>query len=355
MALHPLQILIASVALCFVAAGAPCATAGTADLAPCERLAARAQSLPDAAWVKGFQALSPQLTLAGRDAKHTPLEARLAAMPSVRKALADEDGGYKIYVEQLATGLYVASDIQGTLDCETFVFLKTAPNGAATIVPGPPAFSDQCWTDSGAAGRVFGQPAFVETSDFPDPAGDQRRLEITPWTGAGWGPSCRLTLNYKIDFAVTERFCGDGDVCMAATPFAANIAAAHGKAASDAPFFYGPPPTQAALDLLAKVGGAKPDEVATPVFPTFGEKAKTAFDSFSYNGVDLFPLRLKDVTYIAAIGFGGVGWREIGDSLLAIYSVDGDRLKPLAGFVIAKSVTGLASATVDRPKPDPGR
>jgi hypothetical protein len=48
--------------------------------------------------------------------------------------------------------------------------------------------------------------------------------------------------------------------------------------------------------------------------------------------------------------YGGVGWREIGDSLLAIYQADGDQLKPLAGFVIAKSVTALASATVARPQ-----
>lgn len=354
MALRFLHISVLALALWPLGLGAARATSA-ADLAPCEQLAAHARSLPDAAWINGFKTLSPQLTLADRDAKPSPLEAQLAALPSVRKALAAEDGSYKIYVERLATGLYVASDIQGTLDCETFVFLKTAPSGAATIVPGPPAFSEQCWTDSGAAGRVFGRPAFVETSDFPDPAGDQRRLEITPWTGDGWGPSCRLTLNYKIDFAVTERFCGDGDVCTAAMPFAANIAAAHGKAASDQPFDYGSPPTKEQAELLAKVGGAKPDEVATPVFPTFGEKAKTAFDGFSYNGVDLFPLRLKGVTYIAAIGYGGVGWRQIGDSLLAIYSVDGDQLKPLAGFVIARSVTGLASAAVERPAPDPGR
>lgn len=306
-------------------------------------------------WVKGFKALSPQLTLADRDAKLSLFEARLAALASVRKALADEDGGYTVYVEPLAPDLYVASDIQGTLDCETFVFLKIGPNGAAIIVPAPSAFSDQCWTDAGQAGRAFGQGAFVEASDFTDPAANEQHLEITPWTGDGRGPSCRLTLTYKIDFAVTERFCGDGDICAAATPFAANIAAAHGKARPDAPFRYGPtPPSAADLALLAAVGGDKPDEFATPPFPTFGEKAKTAFDSFSYNYLALFPLKLMGVTYVAAIGYGGVGWRMIGGSLLAIYSVDGDQLKPLAGFVVVKSVTGLASAVVDRPKPYTG-
>ena len=324
------------------------------DLAPCERLASQARGLPDTAWVKGYRALALRLSLPDRDAKPTAFETQLAGLASVKRALADEDGGYPVYVQQLAPNLFIASDSQGTLDCETFVFLKTGTGGAATIVEGPPAFSDRCWTDSGTAGRVFGQPAFVETSDFTDPAGDEQHLEITPWTGEGWGSSCQLTLTYRISFAVTERFCGDGEVCTAAAPFAADIAAAHGKAPPDQPFSYGPPLTQVQTDLLAKVGGGKPDEIGTPVFPTFGQKAKTAFPGYSSNDVDLFPLQLKGVSYVAAIGFGGVGWREIGDSLLAIYQADGDQLKPLAGFVISKSVTGLAAATVDRPKPDEG-
>ena len=91
--------------------------------------------------------------------------------------------------------------------------------------------------------------------------------------------------------------------------------------------------------------------MTTPPFSTFGAKAKTAFDSFSYNDVDLFPLQLAGGRYVAAVGYGGVGWRMIGDTLVAVYSVDDDKLKPLAGFVVVKSVTGLASADVDRPAP----
>jgi hypothetical protein len=322
-----------------------------AVLAPCQQLATVAGGLPQQVWRDGFRALGPHLTLAKWDDKLTPLEARLAALPAVKTALADEDGGYKVYVQPLAPGLFVASDTQGTLECQSFVFLQVGPGGDAKIVPDPPAFTDRCWTDAGQAGRAFGRPAFVETSDFTDPAGNTQRVAVTPWTGAGWGPSCQLTLTYRVSFELSERFCDDADVCAAAAPLAADIAAAHGKASPDAPFGYGPSPSAGDLALLDRVGGAKPDEMTTPLFPTFGAKAKTAFDGYSYNGVALFPLRLKGAAYIAAIGYGGVGWREIGDSLLAVYALDGDRLKPLAGFVIVKSVTGLASADVDRPTP----
>src|SRR5579872_1854486 len=167
MALRLFRFFVVALSLSFV--GVDLARAAGADaLAPCERLSAHARGLPDSAWMKGFRALSPQLTLADRNAKPSRLEARVAGMASVKAALSDEDGGYPVHVEQLAPNLFVASVTEGTLECETFAFLKTGPGGRATVVPGPPAFSDQCWTDSGQAGRVFGQPAFVETSDFTD-------------------------------------------------------------------------------------------------------------------------------------------------------------------------------------------
>jgi hypothetical protein len=45
----------------------------------------------------------------------------------------------------------------------------------------------------------------------------------------------------------------------------------------------------------------------------------------------------------------------IGDTLVAVYAMDDDKLKPLAGCVVVKSVTGLASAAADRPTPMEGR
>jgi hypothetical protein len=58
---------------------------------------------------------------------------------------------------------------------------------------------------------------------------------------------------------------------------------------------------------------------------------------------------VRGVTYVGLVGVGGVGWRQIGDDLLAVYEVEDGVLQPLAGIVVKRSVVGLASATVSRP------
>jgi len=114
----------AFIAVGFMALDVSRAAAETdAGLAPCQRLADVARSLAPDAWRDGFEALRPQLTLAKWDDALSPLEARLAALPAVKTALADEDGGYKIFVPPLAPGLFVASDTRGTLDYQSFAFL----------------------------------------------------------------------------------------------------------------------------------------------------------------------------------------------------------------------------------------
>jgi hypothetical protein len=349
-----------AVGLGCLALGASAHAAGGAfdesdPLAPCQQLAAEARAAPASAWAKGgYGALGAMMTF--EPARKTPsaFDAGLIALPEVRKALADEAGDYTVTIQRFgATDLYVAWDDQGTLECQNVVFLRASPGHPAKIVDGPPQFSNLCWTSQGAAGAVLKAPAFIETEGFTDEAPDEEDIEVTRWGPNGWRPACRLALIFKTSFKVTERFCGDQGVCAAAAPLAAQIAARHRQPRPDkTPFRFGSPPTKAAETAFERV--PQIDEINVPVFPTFGAKAKTEFPGYSYNGIDLFPLTLKGATHVAAIGYGGVGWREIGDALLAIYQPDGDDLKPLAGFVIARSVTGLASTRVEIPTPDPG-
>ena len=343
-----LSTVIAAVVL---AMGFPSTAVAAGALAPCARLADLARTRPAGAWAEGMAALGPSLSIQKWGAPATPEALRIANLPLVKQALSVGDG--LAAVQRLAPGVYVASAVAGTLDCESIVAVRAQRGGAVTKIASPPTFSDLCWTDGGAPGLVFGEPAFIETSAFADPGADEQHLEVTPWTGAGWGPSCRLSLRYRIAFRLSERFCGDAQVCAAAAPLAEGIAAAYARTKSGASFNYGPPPSKEAQALLASVGGARPDDMTPPPFSTFGAKARTGFTSYSYNGITLFPLMLDGRPYVAAIGYGGVGWREIGDSLFAVYRVEGGQLQPLAGFVTVRRITGLARAMVTRPEPPP--
>lgn len=51
------------------------------------------------------------------------------------------------------------------------------------------------------------------------------------------------------------------------------------------------------------------------------------------------------------IGIGGVGWREMGDYLIAFYADDMHGLDPVASFVVERQNTGLQMVTTSVPQP----
>jgi hypothetical protein len=349
------------VAILFLAAicaalGARAAPLPIGDPQPCGQLAREARGLPAKAWVSGRGTLDAWVRMDDPPRNPPRFEAKLAALPTVREALGDDGGSWTLLVDHLAgTDIYAAYDVQGTANCQNIVFLNAHRGRAPIIIGGPRPLGegDLCFGDSVNFGQVFGRPAFIEHSILA-PTSETETYVITPWIGGGWAASCRLQLRYRTHFAETEHFCGDADVCRAAGREAEAIATAFGKARARAEpratgdFAYGPDATPEAKAMVKRVVDARRDLAETPVFPTFGATAETEFPGYSYEGLAFFPLGIDGRYYFAVIGHGGVGWREIGDTLLGIYEADGDRLKPLAGFVIARSLTGLKSAQVDR-------
>lgn len=321
-------------------------------LAPCDQLAAHARRLPASAWSDGYKALAADLRLASP--VDWPVAKRIAASPRVLKALGDADASWDVKVTPLAGGaLYLASMTAGTLDCQQLQFVQVAPGGALVLADAPPTYGDLCWTSWAEIGRPLGAPALVEIESYDSAGPTQQKLEITPWTSKGWGEACRLTLTYQPAFTLTERFCGDAAVCAAVAPMAADIARRYSRQGNPARFRIQPPPDKAGAAAFAPFAGGPDGAPATPKFPTFGAKPATQLAEYSYSNVTLFPLTLSGATYVAAIGYGGVGWRDIGDMLLAIYAPQGDQLKPLAGFVVVRSVVGLESVDIGWPKPVP--
>jgi hypothetical protein len=344
------------VVLAIAAAAITTATASAApseQLAPnlCLRLAEKSRQLPSAAWSEGINALSASLQLEQEADKMTLLEKKIAALPALEESLGNESGGYRVFVERLpTTNVYLTYDVQGTADCQYLAFVAAA-NGQSPRIIASPVHSDEgdfCWTSSGSAGTVFGQPAFVETDGFDvaQPAVDT--VKIWPWSGSGWGPGCQLRLSYQTVERLAERFCGDVAACRRVAPLAVAIAEAHRRPRKTGePFHFGVAAPTVAAAAVARMAASLPQSTTTE-FSTFGTTAKTRFTDFSYEDFDLFPLTVDGVTYAAAIGYGGVGWRRIGDALLAVYEIRGDQLHPVASFVIARSTVGLQAASVGK-------
>jgi hypothetical protein len=343
-----LRTAAAIIGLCF----AGIASAAAADpRGTCEQLAANARASPPAAWRAKLQALAPDLTLVERSRKESPVETQIAAMPELAKALSNEDGQYSTFVERLPrTDVYLVYTVSGTLICQSLAFVAAEPGRRPRMIASPPLLQDGlCWTSAGRAGSIFGKPAFVVTETFTVDQPARESIQITPWTGPGWGAACRLELDYRTQDRLTERFCADAAACNAIAPLAVAIAEAHRRPRKqDEPFRFDRTPIDDAAIQAARAGAS---QAAAPELPTFGAKAKTAFTSFSYGDVDYFPLTAGGARYVAAVGYGGVGWREIGDALLAVYAVRGGVARSVAGFVVTRSIVGLRGASVEPPKP----
>jgi hypothetical protein len=339
---------IAATAITMAAASAAPSEESAPNL--CLRLVEKSRQLPSAAWSEGIEALKPSLQLKQDADEVTPLEKKIVALPAIAELLGNEGGGYRVFIERFPkTNIYLAYNVQGTADCQYFAFVAAAEGQPPQLIASP-VHSDEgdfCWTSAGSAGTVFGQPAFVETDGFDvaQPAVDT--VKIWPWSDSGWGLGCQLRLSYQTVERLTERFCGDVAACRRVAPLAVAIAEAHRRSRKiGEPFHFGVAAPAVATGAVAHIAAALPQSTTTE-FPTFGTTAKTRFTDFSYEDFDLFPLTVDGVTYAAAIGYGGVGWRRIGDALLAVYEIRGDQLYPVASFVIARSIVGLQTASVE--------
>ena len=180
------------------------ATAQT--LAPCDQLAAAARRVTPAKWraaAKGWpskiKALAPLLVI---DAEHqpTPAEKRFANRPEVRKALGDEgDEPWTKFVDRLrGTDIHMVYEVQGTLDCQTPVFLEARNGRSPRIIASPPQYTELCFVDSAAFGLSAGRPAFIEFgADDPAVSDDEAVLDHAldgSWMGRLLPPRARIQL-----------------------------------------------------------------------------------------------------------------------------------------------------------------
>lgn len=342
--------------VCLFAAVAATAATRNDGFEPCATIAIEALRLPDAAWTRGDTALAPWLEINDPFRQPAPSEQKVLDSPAVQSLAAEiADRNLGMFIDKLAgLPIYAVSVLGGTMHCQSTLLLRVAGEKATKLPPGPADFGegDVCWSRSGAFGRAVGEPVFV-AHDRVNPAAKQASFTITPWVGDGWGKSWRFSLEFRASYYLVERRCGaDRQVCAAADSIAKDKVVAYNQAREN----------DETLDALVR--GSSPDAAAkaaverasvklgpggTADFPNFSREPGDDHP-MSYSGFYLFPIVLAGSAYVGALAHEGVGWREGPNTLLAIYSEKDGDLAPLAGFVFARSLAGLANVTIEHPE-----
>lgn len=335
----------ASLAVAAGLAGGPALAADA--MAPCKALRADflAKAKSPMTFVAGLRDPLPRLLAPRLQTRSTtatpPNEAEVRRVTGFQESV--------IAYDLVVPGVWRASVFGGTANCQSDAFLRVQRGGRLSQIPDAPAFSDLCWTSSREMGTVDGRPALIETSTLDRPVLGFD-VAITPWND-GWLAACELSLRYTDAFRLDETFCGDKEVCAAAAPLATRLAAAFAHHPADQGL------TAASLPRLRAAEAARLEPVRkalddrfreeTSALPSFGMKPRTEFPAYS-DDLTAVAAELAGRPVVVRVGIGGVGWRPIGDYLVAVYDAQS---RPLAGFVVSQQITGLASATVRPPRP----
>ncbi len=326
-------------------------------LAPCRALAAyaRAAAAEPAGVARAQGEAAGLLAPVIRRVPDAPPDPGLQAKAAALFKLDGTVPASLLHLQRLASHVWRAVAMEGTADCAYEVFFLVADDGALSKLPPPARFGDLCWTSRREVARIQGRTALVETEQVEAPRLGQD-VEVTPWLGGagagGWGPACRVSVRFDDAFRVSERFCGEAAACAAGAPLAARLAEAWARAPDDrarsaALAAYASP---ARTGVRVIVGGRKAWGAAglPTALPTFGARPRTRFPDYS---ADTFaPVTVAGRTLLARVGRGGVGWRRIGDYLVAFYDPAAG-LRPVASYVVERRATGLRSAEASIPAP----
>jgi len=340
--------------LVLIAVVAESANAGGEDaLAPCEAVAAHVKSV----------AADPRVFERQRALDYEALLAPIIRLPPPELADADlwakamqllgSDHGLVVEVQHVDGPVWRAVQVAGTANCQTEQFFSVRPDGELSAIDKPAIFGDLCWRSYRQIGRIGEQPALIvqEVREHPLLGLD---VEITPWT-SGERATCQVTIRFNDAFHVTERFCKDGLLCRAAEPLAPKLAEALARAADGSTLpIVAPPPPDTARALAARLHDVKEsiesDHLGYTMLPTFGAKPRTEYATYAGNH-QVALVETAGKTLIARVGIGGVGWREMGDYLIAFYADDMHGLDPVASFVVERQNTGLQMVTTSVPQP----
>jgi len=337
------------------------ARAPAPEIAPCEAIAAQARRLGDARWsAEGTSALESLVDITPAAAPTSMPEAQVAIQAQVRRAVDLPDGRTPVEVRRLpGTEVFEVSHVSGTAACQSLAFARAAPGAPAVLVPSPSLDGELCGASHAHVGRAGGVPALIHLQRSglsPGEANAARKplatIRVTPWTGQGWGRTCKVEFLMNAERRMAERLCARPEYCKAFETTAQVLAAAFNRTkAQDAlyqrqasPVRYDlDPPPKSTEPLVAQVRAQL--QRTQRDLPVFGKTPKTqVMPAFSEDELDVVATQYDGRWHVAAIGFPGIGWRQDRSVTLVTVYEAGKAAVPRATYIFQDGVSGLELA-----------
>lgn len=350
----PIQHICSTSLLMIAFVSVPLFAAGEDALAPCDAIAAQVKA--KTVVLKVFEHLQPF----NADDLLTPLinmsqpePARDELFAKAAQLFDGEPDNQSFELQHVGGAVWRAYKVQGTAHCMDERFFVENQDGVLSVIATPPTYGVLCWNGMRSVGTIAGKPALIER-EYREQPFQGLDVEVTPWS-AGWLPTCQVSIRFDDAFRVAERFCGSRSVCSEASTLAPKLALALARASDGKLLGTIAPPTPDEAKafnahLVAAQKSFKSNQSGHALLPTFGKTPRTEYPNYS----DTYAVALVKIggkIFLARVGTGGVGWRAIGDYLIAIYANDSPSVQPIASYVVQRQLTGLRSIEISVPSP----
>jgi hypothetical protein len=324
------------------------ATAKLQDQTPLKQLTAASQI--------GFQVGGKDLAKPGQSiadaliqdhAAEPPLAAKLRDLPP-QNAMQFGD-----------TDIWLLDRVDGSLGCHTAMTVVVPPQGAAPgaapgaaqgaaheiAMPGSPDPSALCALSALTAVSIDGTPAlWIEQSGAFSNAMAQSTISITGLRGPAFAPPCTVTVDYAVTDRATHAFC-DGVDCVPLIRIAEILAMRLRQEETADSLGAGVLRNDQDAADYRRMAEIMTEDKQPAELPTFGASLDTAYTTFA--DALIFPLQLEDGhVYLARLGHGAMGWRQTGDTLLALYRLRDDKPAPVASVYVSALRTAIAGVTI---------
>lgn len=261
----------------------------------------------------------------------------------------------KIWSLETST-VHAFSDMQGTADCESFVFFQDGRE-----LPDPPdtmwgGMTDdasrpvtECTLSDGVLARIGDKVAFAVT-DRETPYNSNLGLRVTTLGNGQWDAACRIYAQFETRYRVKAVYRPVGgplsdDAIRKNAPL---IARERDRARPHPPakrteFVFGAKLAERDKTRLLALSRAHGAGIVDPI-PTFG--AKPDEDADIGNDRDDFPVMIAGKPYLVRLAHPSIGWRDFDGYSMIFFRAKADALEPVASAIVDETRGKLTAMTV---------